>query len=246
MARKSAPLQQVLLEIREFCARNASEAQRKKYAKFFTEGYDAYGVSKDIWEANRTRFYHAYKDRLGLTDFLDLGDLLFESGKYEEGSAAIVSVAEMLAEFTPDAFQRVGRWLERGVRNWAHSDVICGMILSPCLNKQVVGLSDLSSWRASASKWKRRAVPVTMLSLLGGKQRTVPLLKFIEPMMLDRERVVHQGLGWFLREAWKKDSIPVERFLRKWKEKAPRLIYQYATEKMSPEQKQRFRKAKPA
>jgi 3-methyladenine DNA glycosylase AlkD len=152
----------------------------------------------------------------------------------------------MLDQFTPDAFQRIGLWLEHGVRNWAHSDLICGMILSPCLNKRIASLADLSAWRDSASKWKRRAVPVAMLSLLGGKGKTATLLKFIEPMMLDQERVVHQGLGWFLREAWKKDPVPVEKFLLKWKEKAPRLIYQYATEKMSPGQKQRFRRAKPA
>lgn len=246
MAGKNALLHEVLAEIRDFCARNASESQRKKYARFFTEGYDAYGVPKDMWEANRTRFYDAYKDRLSLEDFFDLGDLLFESGKYEEGSAAIVSVSEMLDKFTPDSFQRAGLWLEQGVRNWAHSDLICGMILSPCLNRRSASMSDLSAWRDSASKWKRRAVPVTMLSLLKGKGKTVPLLKFIEPMILDGERVVHQGLGWFLREAWRKDPVPVENLLLKWKEKAPRLIYQYATEKMSPEQKQRFRRSKPA
>ncbi len=245
MARKNALLNEVLHEIRGFCEQNANADQVKKYARFFTEGYDAYGVPKKIWEANRTRFYDAYKARLGLGDFLDLGDLLFASGKYEEGSLAIVTVSEMLDEFSPDAFQRVGLWLERGVRNWAHSDVISGMILSPCLTRQVASMDELSAWRDSASKWKRRAVPVTMLALLEGKGKTASLLSFIEPMMVDGERVVHQGLGWFLREAWKKDPVPVEKFLVKWKEKAPRLIYQYATEKMSPEQKQRFRRSKP-
>jgi hypothetical protein len=52
---------------------------------------------------------------------------------------------------------------------------------------------------------------------------------------------VHQGPGWFLREAWKVQPRPVERFLRCWKDTAARLIFQYATEKMTPAQKQRFR-----
>jgi 3-methyladenine DNA glycosylase AlkD len=65
-------------------------------------------------------------------------------------------------------------------------------------------------------------------------------------MMLDEERVVHQGLGWFLREAWKRQPEPVERFLLEFKDCAPRLIFQYATEKMPPADKVRFRKAKAA
>ena len=70
------------------------------------------------------------------------------------------------------------------------------------------------------------------------------LLRFIRSMMQDAERVVHQGLGWFLPEAWKVRPEAVEPFLLEWKDTAPRLIFQYATEKMSPRQKARFRRAK--
>lgn len=44
------------------------------------------------------------------------------------------------------------------------------------------------------------------------------LLDFINPMMMDEEKVVHQGLGWFLREVWKKSPEQVESFLLKWKD----------------------------
>ena len=37
----------------------------------------------------------------------------------------------------------------------------------------------------------------------------------------------------------------MESFLLEYKDSAPRLIFQYATEKMSPEQKKRFRKTPP-
>jgi hypothetical protein len=39
-------------EIRAFCAAHAA-----RYAIFFREGYDPYGIPKEIWEANRLRFY---------------------------------------------------------------------------------------------------------------------------------------------------------------------------------------------
>jgi 3-methyladenine DNA glycosylase AlkD len=51
-------------------------------------------------------------------------------------------------------------------------------------------------------------------------------------------------MGWFLREAWKVNAAEVEAFLLKYKDSAPRLIIQYACEKMTPENKQRFKRAK--
>ncbi len=241
MTRKAGVLAAALADIRAFCQQHADEVQAQRYTRFFTEGYDAYGISKDVWEANETRFFEKYRD-LGLEGLLDLGDLLFESGKYEEASFAVTTIAPLLDQFTPAAFQRVGGWLERGVRNWAHSDVICGRLLGPCLQRRVVGLPEMAAWRRSSSKWKRRAVPVSMLALLQGPGKSGPWLKFVEPLMLDDERVVHQGVGWFLRELWKKGPDPVENLLFKYRDRAARLIFQYATEKMTPEQKQRFRK----
>jgi hypothetical protein len=54
--------------------------------------------------------------------------------------------------------------------------------------------------------------------------------------------VVHQGLGWFLREAWKLKRKETEAFLLKWKDNAARLIFQYATEKMTATEKKRFKR----
>ena len=145
-------------------------------------------------------------------------------------------------QFTLETFQRIGDWLEHGVRNWAHSDVICGELLGPCLKKRVASRSAMSSWRESETKWQRRAVPVALLSLLDGSVKTETLLQLVRPLMEDKERVVHPGVGWFLREAWKRDPAPVEAFLMEWKDTAPRLIFQYATEKMTADQKARYRR----
>jgi 3-methyladenine DNA glycosylase AlkD len=84
-----------------------------------------------------------------------------------------------------------------------------------------------------------------MLGLLKAAPAIAPLLEFLRPMMMDPERVVDQGLGWFLREAWKREPKPVEAFLKEWKDRSPRLIFQYATEKMTPAGRARFRAAKP-
>jgi len=87
-------------------------------------------------------------------------------------------------------------------------------------------------------------VPVALIKLMKETKRVEEYVRFIEPLMMDAEREVHQGVGWFLREAWKIDPEPVEEFLLKYKNTAARLIFQYATEKMTPEGKARFRREK--
>lgn len=234
----------LLVEIRSFCAAHADPKRADRYARYFKEGYDAYGVPQEVWEPQKDAWLDLHKEDLGLSGFLDLGDQLIQSGKYEEASSAIFFIIPFREQYTPETFQRLGRWLERGVRNWAHSDVLCGELLSYFLRERIVPVTDMADWRSSPSKWKRRAVPVALLALVKKPGKVPSLLKFVRPMMHDSERVVHQGLGWFLREAWKVQPDVVESFLLDFRDTAPRLIFQYATEKMTPGGKARFRRQK--
>ena len=59
--------------------------------------------------------------------------------------------------------------------------------------------------------------------------------------MSDNEKFVQKGLGWFLREAWKKYPEQTEKFLLKWKDTCGRTIIQYATEKMTKEYRKNYR-----
>ncbi|MBI5085515.1 MAG: DNA alkylation repair protein [Acidobacteria bacterium] len=232
-------------EIREYCAAHADAAGAAKYARYFKEGYDAWGLmdgKHEFWHAKQEEWLKRYS-KLGLKGFLRAGELLFRSGKYEEGGLAIRFVKSFGAEVDATALAGLQKWFAAGIGNWAHVDVLCAEVLGPALGGGRVTLKDLAEWRESKLRFQRRAVPVAMLNLLKSKFKTGELLKFVRPMMMDQERVVQQGLGWFLRELWKKDRAPVEAFLLEWKETAPRLIFQYATEKMTTEEKARFKRA---
>jgi 3-methyladenine DNA glycosylase AlkD len=233
----------IVKEIRSFCKAHADATQAERYRRYFTVGYDPYGLPDKVLQPQREKWFEQYRE-LGLAGMLELGDRLFTDGKYEEAFIAMFFAGKFKTEFRPATFQHFGKWLDSGVRNWAHSDVLCGNLLSPCLVNGIVGLEAMDKWRTARSKWKRRAVPVSMIPLLKKEKDYQPLLGFIDPLMSDAERVVHQGLGWFLREAWKLQPKPVERFLLRWKDSAARLIFQYATEKMTAAQKARFRAKK--
>lgn len=229
-------------DIRNFCRANADAAVIRKYSKYFKEGYDAYGVPREKYEE---KIESLLKDkRITQKLVLSASRELVKSGKYEETSFAIRLLSAFSGEFTIATFEEIAKWFEIGIINWGHTDAICGLLIPPFFEKDIISLENLSDWRTAKNKYQRRAVPVTMLALLKSTDDYAPLFDFIKPLMMDGERVVHQGLGWFLREAWKLRKKQTEVFLLKWKNDAARVIFQYATEKMTPEQKKRFKREK--
>ena len=243
-AQRAALIEPFLAEIREYFCAHGDPTLVAKYAKYFTEGYDAYGVAGVEYDAERKRWLDSHRDDLGLNGFLDLGDLLWQSGKYEEGFLAIYFAGSFKKQFQPGTLDRLATWFTRGIGNWAHTDTLCGNLLAEFLTRGIAPLDAFAPWLQSPLKYQRRAVPVTMLALLKTSSEVPPLLDFLRPLMLDREKVVQQGVGWFSREAWKRTPEPVEAFLLEWKDVSPRLIFQYATEKMTADHKKCFRRAR--
>jgi len=236
-------------EIRKYCQAHADPSQANRYARYFKEGYDGWGLlgrkEHPLWNEQQREWLTTHRS-LKLAGFLKLGELLFTGGKFEEGSLAIRFLKEFRGELDAEALKDVARWFGSGISNWAHTDVLCAEVIGPLLELGQVRLEDLAPWRESRHSYQRRAVPVAMLGLLKHAKDVKPLLEFLRPMMMDDERVVQQGLGWFLREAWKTAPTPVEAFLMQWKDRAPRVIFQYATEKMEAKARHRFRRSSAA
>jgi 3-methyladenine DNA glycosylase AlkD len=234
--------QELFQEIRNYCQEHANEEIVRKYAKYFKEGYDAYGLTRELLETKVNSLLQ--DERVTMDLVLETCPLLLKAGKYEETSFAILLVNSFSKQFDKTTFLEIEKWFHIGINNWGHTDALCGYFFREFFKRKIIPLNELSSWRKAVNKYQRRAVPVAMIEILRAKGDFTGLLEFIDPMMLDPERVVHQGLGWFLREAWKRYPQPVESFLMKWKDSAARLIFQYATEKMSKEYRLKFRKTR--
>jgi 3-methyladenine DNA glycosylase AlkD len=229
-------------DIKTYCETNADQDLVQKYARFFKEGYDAYGLSDKLLQAKIDAILANPETSFDLIKKTSIP--LVASGKYEETYFAILLMKEFADKFDLSVFDLVSHWFEIGINNWAHCDVFCRDITTVMLDRNVVNLQTFDSWRYSQNKYQRRAVPVSMISLLDKQNDYQPMFEFIEPLMMDSEKTVQQGIGWFLREAWKIHKKSTETFLLQWKNEAPRVIYQYATEKMSKEERLKFRKEK--
>ena len=233
-------------DINRYGQANQNDALVQKYLRYFKEGYDAWGLldhNDPLWNEMLSQWIENYRD-LGVMGFVKTGEALFATGKYEEGALAIRFLAAMLDQVDAKAVAAIGKWFKAGIANWAHVDTLCSLVLSPLLMKGKIAITTFEPWRASEFRFQRRASIVSLLPLAKKGRDIDRLIEFARPLMLDKERVVHQGVGWVLREAWKKDPKPVEALLLEFKDTGARLIFQYATEKMTPEQKSRFRKSK--
>jgi 3-methyladenine DNA glycosylase AlkD len=228
--------------IRAYCLENASEANVIKYSYYFKSGYDAYGLSQPTINAGAREMLKL--PGINLQIVLEAAPGLMKSGKYEETGLTLLLVRGLHKQYTRDTFNTIAGWYEIGIGNWAHADTLGMAILPLFLKKDIIAMDDFGNWLKSAYKFMRRSVPVTMIKSLKTHTDYPAIFRFLEPLMEDPEREVHQGMGWFLREAWKKDAPVTETFLLKWKNTAPRLIIQYATEKMTPEQKLNYKREK--
>jgi 3-methyladenine DNA glycosylase AlkD len=226
----------------EFCQQHSNPAIVEKYSRYFKEGYDAFGLQQGQLDVKVKEIL----EMPGITQDLILKTslLLVKSPKYEMTAFAIRLVQGFYKSWTISTFQTVEKWFSIGITNWAQTDFICGELMNLFFKKGLADLQSISAWRTAANKFQRRAAVVSLIKPMKVSLDFQPFFEFIEPMMHDPKREVHQGLGWFLRETWKKQPETTELFLMKYKETSPRLIFQYACEKMSPEGKEKFRKNK--
>lgn len=229
-------------DIISFCEQHADEAIVRKYSKYFKEGYNAYGLT--VEKLNSMVNYIISEKRVDLKLVYDLCLLLVNGKKYEETSLAILLLTRFKKQFDKETFNQISKWFDAGISNWAHADTLCGEILWELLRKNIIVMDDFNDWKTATNKFKRRAVPVSLIKPMKKDTTYSQYYKYLDSMMMDEVREVHQGLGWFLRELWKKNPAETEVFLIKWKNRSARLIFQYACEKMTAENKQKFRKEK--
>jgi len=231
-------------KIRQFCKAHANPKNVEKYARYFRGEFDAYGIAQEEFEKQRDQWLEEWQDHMTLENYLDLGDKLMQTGKYEEKSFAIAFVKSQREHYTTATFDRIGKWFDYGISNWATTDILCMSVLSSFLIDNVISYKELKEWTHAASEWQRRAVPVTLVEMINQGLKPQTAFPLIEPLMLDDSEYVQKGIGTLLRGLWKKYPDKADAYLLKWKDQCGRLIVQYATEKMDKEYRKKFRKAK--
>jgi len=70
-----------------------------------------------------------WEDEMTLQNYLDLSDELMKNGRFEEKDLAIHFIKSKKAEYSESTFNRIGKWFELGISNWASTDILCMLVL---------------------------------------------------------------------------------------------------------------------
>ncbi len=128
-----------------------------------------------------------------------------------------------------------------GVNNWDLVDLTADKIVGKhLLDKPRDVLYKLSQ---SKNLWERRIAIVSTFAFIRNNDFE-DTLKLSEMLMNDDHELLHKACGWMLREVGKRDEKLLLKFLESNASKMPSIMRSYATERLSAEQKLRFKKKK--
>ena len=126
------------------------------------------------------------------------------------------------------------------IDNWDLVDLAAGNVVGGHLaDKPRDVLYELAR---SPSLWERRTAMVAAAWFIK-RGEPAETFRVAELLLDDDEDLIHKAVGGWLREAGKHDRPRLLRFLDEHAARMPRTALRYATEKLEPEQRERFRKA---
>jgi len=238
MKKMNKKLSAIYQQIQNFCFDREDPIRAIRNLRNFSEGYDAFGIEDEELKVIRDRILEDHK--ITPREISDLGSHLFATGKYEFGTLAIMLIKKHRPRLDAYIRERIKEWLDTGVENWAHADLLGSKILPVFFELELFDLESYVSWRDSKSKWTRRAVVMSLMHQRKALDAEA-MLRFIEPLLNEKEQVVQQVLGLFLRDLWHRASEVVEEFLEQHKEDINHNVLKMATTGMPSAKSKRFR-----
>ncbi len=166
-------------------------------------------------------------------------ELLWKSGKIEEGALAIYLYRRLRKLCGAAEFRLFENWIDRYVDNWAYCDGVASWLLAAAIENEPSLIARLFAWTASKDRWKRRASIVALLQEAKRGRHTEDVLRIAAALIEEQDDMVRKGVGWVLKEAYPKRPREVVEFLIERKDRAPRLVLRIAAEKMSAQDRAR-------
>lgn len=127
------------------------------------------------------------------------------------------------------------------INNWDLVDLSSYKIVGEYLvDKNPAILTKLAK---SKNLWERRiAIVSTFAFIRQGKLKES--FRLAEMLLHDPHDLMHKAVGWMLREAGKRDRVPLEVFLETHAAHMPRTMLRYAIERFSPGERKYYLKKK--
>jgi 3-methyladenine DNA glycosylase AlkD len=189
----------MLVAIRTELIAHAEPGKLPQMQRFFKEPIDAYCTyTADV--RNIAKLHGGTFGGWTAEERLELTAALWASGKYEEGSAAIMLYARMLRRCGPAEWDLLAGWLDRYVKNWAHCDGLCTDVLGPLLQRMPERAGELREWTASPAVYRRRGALVTPIKGIRKGLFREAGTELAELLAGDREPIIRIAVVWLRTE----------------------------------------------
>lgn len=231
-------------ELQKDLMQHASDYRKRANEYFFKTGPGEYGEGDQFAGIQMPSIRSAIKPYLDMS-LLGINEMLYHE-IHEFRMAALLILGHQYKK-AKDPFQQeeiCAFYLKHKsqVNNWDLVDLSAPHILGQhTLNQNFLNKEVLFVLVNSPVLWDRRIAMVSTLAFIR-KGYLELCFQLAELLLDDKEDLMHKALGWMLREAWKRDSLIVEEFIKEHYTRLPRTSLRYAIERMEPVQRKSYLK----
>ncbi|MFX1570682.1 MAG: DNA alkylation repair protein [Promethearchaeota archaeon] len=202
---------------------------------FFGYGHKVSDIERIIKEIHM-------KYQCSFEDALNVSQNLMSSNIQEEKFAGFLFLNRFKKHFNHTTIELLERLLSENCDTWAFCDSICIRLIGPFLGKkknEQLAIQTINNWSKSENLWVRRGSMVILLKTIMMKKEFNKdyVFKFVEKMLESSEDYIHKGIGWLLKTCSKYDPDAIFKYLMTNKERFPRLVLRYASEKLPKEKR---------
>ncbi len=224
----------VIEQIREELRSIADPAIQESSKRYFKEEIRCYGTKTAPVIALAKKYWKAVKDR-PKADIFSLCEELYQSGFMEESFIVSEWARSLSSKYEREDLAVFRYWIDTYITNWASCDGFCNHTMGDFIELFPGTIDELKRWTQSENRWMRRASAVSLIIPAKHGKYLDESLAIADLLLTDTDDMVQKGYGWLLKEASRKHTDEVFRYVMKNKRRMPRTALRYAIELMPKE-----------
>ena len=230
----------LLTNLKSDLRRIADPKKKQVLQRFFKTGVGQYGEGDEflgVTVPQSRSVAIAYKN----LPFTEIKKLL-TSKVHEERLIGLLILVHNFQKGDSKVKQKIYEFYKthmKHINNWDLVDLTADKIVGQYLLDNPKEMTILQKLARSDYLWERRIAMIATFQFIKNNQYQ-PTLRIARILVNDKHDLIQKAVGWMLREIGKRDKKELIKFLEKYKQSMPRVMYRYAIEHFSPEEKARI------
>ena len=226
----------VIAQIQQELKSIADPAIQESAKRYFKEEITCYGTKTAPVIAMAKKYWKMVKDR-PKAEIFALCEELYQSGYMEESFIVSEWAHALSGRYEREDLDVFGHWIETYITNWASCDGFCNNTMGDFIEQYPDTIEVLKTWTQSENRWVRRASAVSLIVPARHGKFLEESITIAGLLLADKDDMVQKGYGWLLKEASRKHTGEVFRYVMENKRNMPRTALRYAIEKMPADKK---------